>query len=74
MLKNAKSIAYYEKNALPNVNLILKQSQIAFKNGEIGYVEHLQALRTYSDIQFSYLQAINQYNQSVYTLQYLIGL
>ncbi|SHG61745.1 CusA/CzcA family heavy metal efflux RND transporter [Pedobacter caeni] len=74
LLKNAKSITYYEKNALPNVNLILKQSQIAFKNGEIGYVEHLQALRTYSDIQFSYLQAINQYNQSVYTLQYLIGL
>jgi len=72
--KNARSIDYYKKSALPNVNLILKQSQIAFQNGEIGYVEYLQALRTYSEIRFNYLEAINQYNQSVYTLQYLMGL
>ncbi|PYF69967.1 CusA/CzcA family heavy metal efflux RND transporter [Pedobacter nutrimenti] len=73
-LKNSKSIEYYEKSALPNVNLILKQSQIAFQSGDIGYLEFSQALRTYSDIRFSYLQALNQYNQSIYTLQYLIGL
>ncbi len=74
LLKNSRSIQYYNSSALPNANLILKQSQIAFQNGEIGYVEYLQALRTYSEIRFSYLQAINQYNQSVYTLQYLMGL
>eukprot|EP01118_Nematostelium_gracile_P007615 TRINITY_DN248_c0_g1_i1.p1 TRINITY_DN248_c0_g1~~TRINITY_DN248_c0_g1_i1.p1 ORF type:complete len:1461 (-),score=181.80 TRINITY_DN248_c0_g1_i1:28053-32435(-) len=74
LLKNSRSIEYYKSSALPNVNLILKQSQIAFQNGEIGYVEYLQGLRTYSDIRFNYLQAINEYNQSVYTLQYLMGL
>lgn len=74
LLKNSHSVDYYEKNALPNVNLILKQSQIAFQSGDIGYLEFSQALRTYSDIRFSYLQAVNQYNQSVYTLQYLIDL
>lgn len=74
LLKNSRSIEYYKSSALPNANLILKQSQIAFQNGEIGYVEYLQGLRTYSDIRFNYLQAVNQYNQSVYTLQYLMGL
>lgn len=74
LLKNSHSVDYYEKNALPNVNLILKQSQIAFQSGDIGYLEFSQALRTYSEIRFSYLQAVNQYNQSVYTLQYLIDL
>jgi cobalt-zinc-cadmium resistance protein CzcA len=74
LLKNSRSIDYYKKSALPNTSLILKQSQIAFQNGEIGYVEYLQGLRTYSETNFSYLQAINQYNQSVYTLQYLSGL
>jgi cobalt-zinc-cadmium resistance protein CzcA len=74
LLKNSRSIEYYKSSALPNANLILKQSQIAFQNGEIGYVEYLQGLRTYSDIRFNYLQAINEYNQSVYTLQYLMGL
>lgn len=73
-LKSSRSVDYYRSSALPNANLILKQAQIAFKNGEIGYVEYLQALRTYSEIRFSYLDAINQYNQSVYTLQYLMGL
>ncbi|GAB2972333.1 CusA/CzcA family heavy metal efflux RND transporter [Mucilaginibacter puniceus] len=74
VIKNARSIEYYEKSALPNTNLILKQGQIAFQSGDIGYIEFAQALRTYSEIRFNYLQAINQYNQSVYTLQYLIGL
>jgi cobalt-zinc-cadmium resistance protein CzcA len=74
MLKDSKSLAYYQNSALPNANLILKQSQIAFQNGEIGYVEYLQALRTYSDIKFNYLQTVNDYNQSVFTLQYLMGL
>ena len=74
LLKNSRSIDYYKKNALPNADLILKQSQIAFKNGEIGYVEYLQGLRTHSEIHLNYLQAVNQYNQSVYTLQYLMGL
>ncbi|MFF5384194.1 CusA/CzcA family heavy metal efflux RND transporter [Pedobacter suwonensis] len=73
MLKNSRSTAYYKNSALPNANLILKQAQIAFQAGEIGYVEYLQAIRTYSDIRFNYLAAINQYNQSVFTLQYLEG-
>lgn len=73
LIKNSKSTGYYENSALPNANLILKQAQIAFQAGEIGYVEYLQALRTYSDIRFNYLAAINQYNQSIYTLQYLKG-
>jgi len=74
LLKNSRSIAYYENSAIPNANLILKQAQLASQNGEIGYIEYLQALRTYSDIRFNYLQAINDYNQSIYSLQYIIGL
>lgn len=74
LLKNSRSIDYYKKSAVPNADLILKQAQIAFKNGEIGYVEYQQGLKTHSDIHLNYLQAINQYNQSVYTLQYLTGL
>lgn len=73
MIKDTRSLEYYEKSALPNVNLILTQAQVAFQNGEITYVEFLLALRTYTDIRFNYLATVNQYNQSVYTLQYLIG-
>ncbi|ACU60171.1 CusA/CzcA family heavy metal efflux RND transporter [Chitinophaga pinensis] len=74
MLKNARSIEYYQKSALPNAVLILKQAQLSFQNGEVGYVEYLQALRTASDLRFNYLQTVNQYNQSVYRIKYLVGL
>ncbi|HYM93504.1 MAG TPA: TolC family protein [Chitinophagaceae bacterium] len=70
-IKDTRSIEYFEKNALPNSNLILKQAQLAFKNGEIGYVEYLLALKTYRDIRSEYLNAINNFNQSIVRIQYL---
>jgi cobalt-zinc-cadmium resistance protein CzcA len=74
MLKNIRSVDYYEKSALPNAALILKQAQLSFQNGEVGYVEYLQALRTSAELRFNYLQAVHQYNQSVYKIKYLAGL
>ncbi|HZI69418.1 MAG TPA: hypothetical protein VFD44_06900 [Hanamia sp.] len=37
-LKNKKSIEYFETSALANANLILRQAQLAFQSGDIGYV------------------------------------
>ena len=73
-MKDTRSISYYEKSALINGDLILRQAQIGFKNGEIGYVEFLQALKTSRDIRSEYLNAINDLNQSVLRIQYLSGL
>lgn len=73
-LKSLRSIQYYETSALANANLILKQAQLAFRGGEIGYVEYLQALRTYRDINAEYLNAINELNQSIIRVQYLTGI
>jgi len=36
-IKNRGSLEYYETSALQNADLILRQSDAAFKNGEIGY-------------------------------------
>ncbi|PZR29126.1 MAG: CusA/CzcA family heavy metal efflux RND transporter [Citrobacter freundii] len=72
-VKNEASISYYESSAVPNATLILRQAQTAFRNGEIGYLEFLQAVKTHADIRLGYLQAINQYNQSLIQIQYLEG-
>lgn len=72
-LKNRNTIAYYESSALPNAALLIKQADTAFKSGEIAYVEYLQALRNALSIRESYLQALNQYNQGVITLEFLSG-
>jgi heavy metal efflux system protein len=72
-LKNKNTILYYEKNAMPNADLLIKQADKGFKNGDIGYVEYLQGLKNALTIKANYLKAINQYNQSVISLEFLIG-
>ncbi len=72
-LKDKNTIAYYEQNALPNADLLIKQADKGFKSGEIGYVEYLQVLKNALSIKANYLQALNQYNQSVIALEFLMG-
>jgi cobalt-zinc-cadmium resistance protein CzcA len=72
-LKDKNTLDYYEKNALPNADLIIKQADKGFKSGEIGYVEYLQGLKSALAIKSDYLQSLNQYNQSIITLEFLLG-
>lgn len=71
--KSKNSLEYYEKNALPNADLIITQSQKAFRAGEIGYVEYLHGIRNAISVKSNYLQVLNQYNQAVIQLEYLAG-
>jgi outer membrane protein TolC len=70
---NRSSLSYYTSSALPNADLILKQSQAAYRAGEINYSEFLLGLRNAIAIKESYLQTLNDYNQSIIYLQYLAG-
>ncbi len=72
-LKNRNRLEYYKTSALPNSDLILRQVQIGFKTGEIGYSEYLLGLKNALAIRENYLQALNQYNQSITTLEFLLG-
>jgi cobalt-zinc-cadmium resistance protein CzcA len=68
-----RNIDYYEKTALPNADTILRQSQIAFREGEIDYPEFLFSLRNSISVKENYLKALNDYNQSIIYLEYLTG-
>lgn len=71
--KNKSNIAYYETSALQNADLLLHQAKKAFRGGEIGYIEYLQALKNSIGIRSNYLQAIYQYNLSIVKLEFLLG-
>ena len=74
MVKVHKSnLDYYLSSSLPNADLILKQAQIAFQQGEIGYPEYLLGIRNAIAINENYLKTLNEYNQSVIYIQYLTG-
>ena len=62
---------YLKTQAMPNAELIIETARLAFRTGEIGYVEYAQALQTATEVELQYLQAINQLNQSVIQISYL---
>lgn len=70
---NQSLLDYYTQTALPNAEIISTNARKAFENGEIGYVEYLQALETSLKAQENYLNAINQFNQNNINIQYLLN-
>ncbi|HEX8059965.1 MAG TPA: efflux RND transporter permease subunit, partial [Cyclobacteriaceae bacterium] len=73
-IKNRNSVSYYETSALQNAELILRQSNTAFKGGEIGYTEYWLAVRNAIQIKDNYLSNLNNYNQSIVNLEFLAGI
>ncbi|MCB9336022.1 MAG: CusA/CzcA family heavy metal efflux RND transporter [Flavobacteriales bacterium] len=73
-LKHKNSLNYYEKSALSQSELILKNAQKGFSAGEVGYVEYVQAVLQGVQIQSGWLQALNNYNQAIIRLEFLAGI
>lgn len=67
------SLDYYKSSALVNAELILTQSQAAFRGGNITYTEYLMGLRNALSVQGSYLTTLRDYNQSIIYIEYLSG-
>lgn len=64
---------YFITIALPNVETIISTATLGFDSGDIGYIEYLSALQTATDSQLAYLQTINQLNQTVININFLIS-
>ncbi|RBQ09061.1 CusA/CzcA family heavy metal efflux RND transporter [Pedobacter miscanthi] len=72
-IKNKDRYGYFQSSALPNAALILKNSRIAYQNGEIGYSEYLLNLKQVNSIYESNLMALLQLNQSINHIEFLTG-
>ena len=71
--QNLSQYNYYKSTAMPNVDLIVSTANVSYKSGEIGYIEYLQALQTATDVRLSYLQSVDQLNQSIININFLIN-
>ncbi|MEO9484038.1 MAG: CusA/CzcA family heavy metal efflux RND transporter [Ekhidna sp.] len=72
--KFQNSLSYYQTNALPQAELILKQAQKGFQSGDIGYVEYTQGLNRSLSVRFNYLDILNQYNQTIIQIEFISGI
>jgi len=64
---------YYKTTALPNADIITKNSTKAYLNGDIAYVEYVQGLETALNIRLNHINAINKFNETVINLQFLLN-
>ena len=55
-------------------SLVIENATKSYFAGEIGYIEFLENARQGYDIQLNYLEALNNYNQTVIQLEYLSGM
>jgi cobalt-zinc-cadmium resistance protein CzcA len=71
--QNLAQYNYYKSLALSNAETIINTAKVSFEQGEISYIEYIQALQTATDVQLNYLQSVNGLNQSVINISYLIN-
>ncbi len=71
--KFSNSIDYYEKQAVPEANLIIDQANRSYKAGALDYLEYILSLNRALDIRQKYLDALNQYNQTIISIDFLTG-
>jgi cobalt-zinc-cadmium resistance protein CzcA len=67
------SIDYYEQQAVPEANLIIEQSTKSYKAGAIDYLDYVLSLDRALSIKQNYLDAINNYNQTIINIEFIIG-
>jgi cobalt-zinc-cadmium resistance protein CzcA len=73
LLKHKSSLNYYEVKAVPQADVIIENANKSFTNGAIDYIEYIQAMNQALEIKSNYLNTLNNYNQAVINLEYLIN-
>lgn len=73
LMKQKSSLNYYEEKAIPQADMIIENANKSFKNGAIDYIEFIQAMNQALEIKFNYIKTLNNYNQAVINLEYLIN-
>jgi cobalt-zinc-cadmium resistance protein CzcA len=71
--KYSSSVEYYEQQAVPESELIIDQATRSYKAGALDYLEYVITLNKALDIKQNYLDALNNYNQTIINIEYNTG-
>jgi len=71
--KTKSMLSFYETSGLKQAEEIIKAASLAYRSGEISFAELSQFLTQAIEIQKSYLENLNAYNQSVIQYNYYIN-
>lgn len=68
-----EQLTYYDSSGLQQSEAIIKNAEINYRSGNISYVEYIQDLTQAFDIRLQYLNALNENNQTIIYIDYLLG-
>jgi len=68
-----EQLNYYKTEGIPMAETIVNSAQRLYKSGDIGYIEYTQNLKDASKIKNDYLTVMNNYNQTIINIQYLLN-
>ena len=71
--KSQRGLQYYEQTGLQQSELIIKNANKSFGEGEISYIEWTMLMNNAVNIQLGYIDILKQYNQVLIELEYLTG-
>lgn len=70
--KFAKNLVYYENEGKQLSQALLHTAEKSYQSGEINYFQYIQSVEASMQMETDYLDALNQYNQTVISLNYLM--
>jgi cobalt-zinc-cadmium resistance protein CzcA len=71
--KYTANVDYYEKQAVPEADLIIEQATRSYKAGALDYLEYVITLNRALAIRQNYLDALNDFNQTIISIEYITG-
>jgi heavy metal efflux system protein len=71
--KYGKSVDFYELQAVPEAGYIIAQSGLSYRAGAMDYLDYVLSLNRALSIRQSYLDALNSYNQTIISIEYILG-
>ena len=71
--KYNSSVDYYEKQAVPEANIIIDQATRSYNAGALDYLDYVMTLSRALAIRQNYLEALNSYNQTIISIEYITG-
>ena len=71
--KYKNSLDYYETQAVPEAAIIIEQATRSYKAGALDYLNYILSLSRALGIKQNYLDALNNYNQTIINLDFITG-
>jgi cobalt-zinc-cadmium resistance protein CzcA len=71
--QNLEQVKYYQNEGLQMAESIINAAQRSYKAGDIGYIEYIQSIKDAIKLKTDYLVVLNNYNQTIIQLNYLLN-